>query len=132
MFNLGDESKVTCNYCGKTISRGKAGALPKMMSNSSMFSHLASKHADANTARAKREQDKKEVKTAQEERIKARDETALAKISIYSLKTQSKRKEFLDMVRLNPSLTHHHTVSYHIYQFKIIVLILLSSGLAGD
>ena len=84
------------------------------------------------TARTKREQDKKEVKMAQEERIKARDETALAKISIYSLKTQSKRKEFLDMVRLNPSLTHHHAVSYHIYHFKIIVLILLSSGLAGD
>ena len=88
-----------------------------MMSNSSMCSHLASKHADADTARAKREQDKKEVKTAQEEQIKARDETALAKISIYSLKTQSKRKEFLDMVRLKPSLTHHHIVSYHIYHF---------------
>ena len=87
------------------------------MSDSSMCSHLASKHAGADTARAKREQDKKEVKSAQEEEIKARDEIALSKISIYSLKTQSKRKESLDMVRLNPSLTHHHTVSYHIYHF---------------
>ena len=67
MFNLGDESKVTCNYCGKTISQGKAGTLPKMMSNSSLCSHLASKHADADTATAKREQDKEEVKSAQEE-----------------------------------------------------------------
>ena len=88
-----------------------------MMSNSSMCSHLASKHTDADTVRAKREQDKKEVKLAQEEEIKARDETALSKISIYSLKTQSKMKEFLDMVRLNPSLTHQHTVSYQIYHF---------------
>ena len=45
------------------------------MSNSSMCSHLAFKHANADTARAKREQDKKEVKSAQEEEIKARDET---------------------------------------------------------
>ena len=49
------------------------------MSNSSMCSHLAFKHADADTARAKRKQDKKEVKSAQEEGIKARDETALSK-----------------------------------------------------
>ena len=91
--------------------------LPKIMSNSSMCSHLASKHSGADTARAKREQDKKEVKLAQEEEIKARDETALSKISIYSLKTQSKMKEFLDMFRLNPSLTHQHTVSYQIYHF---------------
>ena len=103
-MTLGNDSKVTCNPRGKTISRGKTGTLPNMMSNSSMCSHLASKHADADTARAKREQDKKEVKSAQEEEIKARDEIALSKISIYSLKTQSKRKEFLDMVRLNPSL----------------------------
>ena len=75
IFNQGDESKVTCNHCGKTISRGKTGTLPKMMSNISMCSHLASKHADTETARAKREQDKKEVKSALEEETKARDET---------------------------------------------------------
>ena len=66
--------------------------------NSSMTAHLAAKHVAADKARAMREVDKDITRREVEDERKAKDETAMAKIPIYSLRTKQKRKDFLEMV----------------------------------
>lgn len=89
---------MTCNHCFKVISRGKTGGLKGKRTNSSMTAHLVAMHVDADKARALREVAKDIARREEDDERKAKDETAMAKIPIHSLRTRQKRKDFLEMV----------------------------------
>ena len=63
-----------------------------------MMAHLKAMHKDIDEARALREEDKTLAKEGRDAEKKAKDETAMAKVPIYSLQTKKQRKDFLDMV----------------------------------
>ena len=66
-----------------------------------MMAHLKAMHKDIDKARALREEDKTLAKQERVAEKKAKDETAMAKVPIYSLQTKKQRKDFLDMVSLS-------------------------------
>ena len=98
----GDPSSAVCNHCGRIISRGKTGNPKGKMANNGMHSHLASKHYEAEGARVVREAAVEAEVQEKEKDRRARDETAMAVIPIYSLRTQKERREFLAMVISKP------------------------------
>ena len=82
--------------CAKLLNRNIGRAKQIVFRKS--VAHLAAKHVDADKARALREVDKDITRREVEDERKAKDETAMAKIPIYSLRTKQKRKDFLEMV----------------------------------
>ena len=95
-----DYSNVSCNHCGKIISRGKSGTLKARLTNAGMLSHLASYHKEAETERVRRDVAAETVQQEEQDARRGRDESAMAATTIYGLRNKKLRSDFLDMVSL--------------------------------
>ena len=92
-----DDSKVRCNHCEKTISRGKTGIAKAKMTNSEMNQHLAGQHPEAEKERLHREAAVEAVQVEEQEARRAQDESGIPDVTVYGLRTKKLHADFLDM-----------------------------------
>ena len=93
---VGDPTNVTCKVgeCKQIISRGKTGKERSRLSNTGMRGHLKSTHKDEYAELLHKEKDIEDAIATTEMGVLEADETENSGVTIFTLRTQKKRKSF--------------------------------------